>query len=138
MIGIDSNILIYAINKDLPEHPPCNRLLQNIIKGKETISIPAIVFMESFYALVRAYKYQESDVKVKLSGIIDSENINVLEITVSTVLLAFEIAEQFKTGGRDSLIAASLIENNIFEIYSHDPDFDLIKNIKRIDIVKNV
>jgi len=135
MRGIDSNILIYALNKDLPEHPPCKELLEKIVKGEEPISIPAIVFMESFYALVRAYKYEESEVKLRLSALIDSENINVLEISVATVLLAFEIAEKFKTGGRDSLIAASLIENNIFEIYSHDADFDNVAQLKRIDII---
>ena len=137
MRGIDSNILIYALNKDLPEHPPCKELLEKIVKGEEIISIPAIGFMESFHALVRAYKYQESEVKLRLSAIIDSENVNVMEISVSTVLLAFEIAEKVKTGGRDSLIAASLIENNISEIYSHDADFDKITQLKRNDIIEN-
>ena len=133
MRGIDSNILIYALNKDLPEHSSCKELLINIVNGKELVSIPSIVFMESFHALVKAFKYKESEVKKRLIAIIDSKNINVLDISTSSILFAFEIAEKYKTGGRDSLIAASLLENKIQEIYSHDSDFDKILLIKRID-----
>jgi len=133
MRGIDSNILVYAFNKDLPEHLPCKELLINIINGKELVSIPSIVFMECFHALVKAFKYKEVEVKKRLIAIIDSKNINVLDISTSSILFAFEIAEKYQTGGRDSLIAASLLENKIQEIFSHDSDFDKIMLIKRID-----
>jgi predicted nucleic acid-binding protein len=36
-------------------------------------------------------------------------------------------------GGRDSLIVASLLENGVKEIYSHDADFDKINEITRVD-----
>ncbi|MBA7545449.1 tRNA(fMet)-specific endonuclease VapC [subsurface metagenome] len=133
MRGIDSNILVYALNKDLPEHLPCKELIIDIVNGKELVSIPSIVLMECFHALVKAFKYKEVEVKRRLIAIIDSKNINVLAISTSSILLAFEIAERYRTGGRDSLIAASLLENKILEIYSHDTDFDKILLIKRID-----
>ena len=136
MRGIDSNILVYALNKDLQEHLPCKELLIDIVNGNQLVSIPSNVFMESFHALVKAFNYKESEVKKRLIAIIDSKNINILDISVSSILLAFEIAEKYKTGGRDSLIAASLLENNIQEIFSHDSDFDKIKLIKRIDPVQ--
>ena len=133
MRGIDSNILVYALNKDLPEHLPCKELLINIVNGKELVSIPSIVFMECFHALVKAFQYKEVEVKERLIAIIDSKNFNILDISTSSILLAFEIVDQYGTGGRDSLIAASLLENKIQEIYSHDTDFDKILLIKRID-----
>ncbi|MFW9987459.1 MAG: type II toxin-antitoxin system VapC family toxin [Candidatus Odinarchaeota archaeon] len=133
MRGIDSNILVYALNKDLPEHLACKNLLISIVNGNELVSIPSIVFMENFHALVKVFKFKEAEVKKRLIAIIDSKNINILEISTSSILFAFEIAEKYKTGGRDSLIAASLLENKIQEIYSHDSDFDKIKLIKRID-----
>jgi predicted nucleic acid-binding protein len=133
MRGIDSNILVYALNEDLPEHVPCRDLLINIVNGQELVSIPSIVFMECFHALVKAFKYKEIEVKKRLIAIMDSRNINILDISTSSVLLAFEIAEKYGTGGRDSLIVASLLENKIQEIYSHDTDFDKILLIQRID-----
>jgi predicted nucleic acid-binding protein len=133
MRGIDSNILVYALNKDLSEHLPCKELLKRIVNGEEVIGIPSIVFMECFHALVKAFKYKEIEVKKRLVAIIDSMNVNVLDICTSSILLAFEIAEKYKTGGRASLIAASLLENKIQELYSHDSDFDGILLLKRID-----
>lgn len=138
MRGIDSNIIVYALNQDLPEYHHCKSLLMKIADGEETISAPSIVFMESYHALVNVYKFKESEVKRRIIAVIDSENINVLEISVSTILLAFEIAEECKTGGRNSLIAANLLENNLKEIYSHDKDLDKIKRIKRIDPIESV
>ena len=102
MRGIDSNILVYALNKDLPEHLPCKELIIDIVNGKELVSIPSIVLMECFHALVKAFKYKEVEVKRRLIAIIDSKNINVLAISTSSILLAFEIAERYRTGGRDS------------------------------------
>jgi predicted nucleic acid-binding protein len=133
MRGIDSNILVYALNQDLPEHLPCKELLIKIVNGNELVSIPSIVFMECFHALVKAFEYKEGEVKKRLIAIIDSKNINVLDISTSSILFAFEIAEKYRTGGRDSLIAASLLENKIQEVYSHDSDFDKIKLITRVD-----
>ncbi|MHA2401113.1 MAG: type II toxin-antitoxin system VapC family toxin, partial [Promethearchaeota archaeon] len=74
MRGIDSNILVYALNEDLPEHLPCKELLIDIVNGKELISIPSIVFMECFHALVKAFDYKEAEVKKRLVAIIDSKN----------------------------------------------------------------
>ena len=136
MKGIDSNIIVYALNSDLPEHIYCKQLFEKVAKGEETIAIPSIVFMESYHALVYAYKFEPSKVKKRLIIIIESENIAVFDISTSTILYAFEIAGQYNVGGRDSLITASLLENNIKEMYSHDDDFDVIKEIIRIDPIK--
>lgn len=136
MKGIDSNIIIYALNSDLPEHTFCVQLLENIANGEETIGIPSIVFMESYHALVYSYKFKHSEVKKRLTTFIDSEYIIIYNISTSTLLHAFEIAGQYNIGGRDALISASLLENNIKQIYSHDKDFDTIKEITRIDPVK--
>jgi len=45
MRGIDLNIIVYALNKDLPEHLDCKNLLKKIANREETVSIPAIVFI---------------------------------------------------------------------------------------------
>lgn len=137
MIGVDSNIIVYGLNSDLPEHKYCVELLENVATGKEIIAIPSIVFMESYHALVYAYKFDHLEVKNRLITIVDSDNIIIFNISTSTILYAFEIAGQYNIGGRDALITASLLENNVKKIYSHDHDFDIIKDIKRMDPVKN-
>jgi len=136
MRGIDSNIIIYALNSDLPEHEPCKVLFEKIADANEIAGIPSIVFMESYHALVYKFKFLSSEVKRRLTAILDSENVIIYTISTSTILYAFEIASQYKIGGRDSLIAASLLENNVNEIYSHDADFDKINEITRVDPIK--
>ncbi len=133
MRGIDSNIIVYALNSDLHEHKPCKELFERIADAKEFAGIPSIVFMESYHALVYKFKFLSSEVKHRLSAILDSENVIIYNISTSTILYAFEIASQYKMGGRDSLIAASLLENGVKEIYSHDADFDKINEITRVD-----
>ena len=133
MRGIDSNIIVYALNSDLLEHEPCKKLFERIADAKEIAGIPSIVFMESYHALVYKFKFLSSEVKRRLTAILDSENVIIYNISTSTILYAFEIASQYKMGGRDSLIAASLLENNVKEIYSHDADFDKINEITRVD-----
>ncbi|MGV9141631.1 MAG: type II toxin-antitoxin system VapC family toxin [Promethearchaeota archaeon] len=133
MKGVDSNIIVYAINKDLPEHIYCKELLKRVANGDEIIAIPSIVFMESFHALVHVYKFPIKKVKIRLSALIDSKYVNVLDINVGSIVIAFEITESYGTGGRDSLIAASLLENSINTIYSHDKDFDNITKLERLD-----
>ncbi|NHJ22588.1 MAG: PIN domain-containing protein [Candidatus Lokiarchaeota archaeon] len=133
MRGIDSNVIVYALNSDLAEHEPCKELLERIAVAKEIVGIPSIVFMESYHALVYKYKFLPTEVQRRLIAILDSENVIIYNISTSTILYAFEIANQYKIGGRDSLIAASMLENNVKEIYSHDADFDKVMDIKRID-----
>jgi predicted nucleic acid-binding protein len=133
MRGIDSNIIVYALNSDLHEHKPCKKLFERIADAKEFAGVPSIVFMESYHALVYKFKFLSSEVKPRLSAILDSENVIIYSISTSTILYAFEIASQYKMGGRDSLIAASLLENGVKEIYSHDADFDKINEITRVD-----
>lgn len=136
MIGVDSNIIVYSLNNDLPEHKYCVELLENVATGKEIIAIPCIVFMESYHALVYTYKFDYREVKNRLIAIIDSDNVIIFDISTLTILYAFEIAGQYNIGGRDALITACLLENNIKKLYSHDRDFDVIKEIIRIDPVK--
>ncbi|MHA1291986.1 MAG: type II toxin-antitoxin system VapC family toxin [Promethearchaeota archaeon] len=137
MRGIDSNIIVYALNSDLPEHNDCKQLFIDISQGKETVAIPSIVFMEGYHALVYQFKFESSEIKKRLITILESENIVIFDISTTTILYAFEIASQYNTGGRDSLIAASLLENNVHEIYSHDSDFDSVEELVRIDPIKN-
>jgi len=138
MKGVDANIIVYAFNSDLQEYNSCNPLIEKIAVGDEIVSISSIVFMESYHALVYKYKFSASEVKKRIIAILESENVVVLNISSATILYAFEIASFYNIGGRDSLIAANLLENNVKEIYSHDRAFDIIEEINRIDPVKDI
>ena len=136
MEGLDSNILIYALHKDFPEHDESLRVFTDRISKDQPLAVSSIVFMEVYHTLVHKVKVPAEDVKARLKAIILSSNIMVLEITSKSVLFALELAEKRKLGGRDALIAANYLENAISIIISHDKDFDKISELYRIDPIK--
>jgi len=133
MQGIDSNILIYALHQDFPEHRESVQVFLDIMQKDKPIAISSIVFMEVYHTLVHKIKISAEKVKLRLKALILSPNIIVLEISSKSILYALELAVKRNLGGRDSLIAANYLENAISIILSHDKDFDKIPEIQRID-----
>ena len=133
MEGIDTNILIYALHKDFPEHKESVSIFLEKIRKEQPLAISSIVFMEAYNTLVYKVKKPANEVKKRLKAIILSSNVMVLEITAKSILFALELAEIRKLGGRDALIAANYIENSINKIISLDNDFDNIPELNRID-----
>jgi len=60
-------------------------------------------------------------------------NLRLLGIKRTTVLKAQEIVEKYKLRPRDAVHVAAALENKITTIVSYDKDFDLIKEIERIE-----
>lgn len=133
MQGIDSNILVYALHQDFPEHQKCVQVFLDVMHKNKPLAISSIVFMEVYHTLVHKIKISAEKVKLRLKSLILSSNIMVLEITSKSILYALELAGSRNLGGRDSLIAANYLENAISIIISHDKDFDKIPEIQRVD-----
>jgi len=45
VILVDANVLIYAVNADLPQHGPARRWLEKALSGTETIGLPWVVIL---------------------------------------------------------------------------------------------
>jgi len=133
MKGIDTNIIVYSLAGDYPEHPPCRDLFIQIAKGTLSVIISGIVMMEAYHTLVYKIQYPPKEVKRRLIALMKSKNINILAISSKTILFALEVASQYKIGGRDALIAANYLESGCSEIFSHDSDFDRIPLLQRND-----
>ena len=120
MKGIDTNIIVYSLAGDYPEHLQCKRLFLQIARGELSVVISGIAIMEAYHTLVYKIKYSPQEVKKRLIALIKSKNINIIEITSKTVLFALEIASQYVVGGRDALIAANYLEFGCKDIFSHE------------------
>lgn len=133
MNGIDTNIIVYSLAGDYPEHLQCKEYFLQIAKGKMSVIISGIAIMEAYHTLIYKIKYPPDKVKRRLKAFMKSKNINILKITSRTVLFALEIASQYNVGGRDALIAANYLESGCRDIISHDSDFDRIPLLQRKD-----
>lgn len=63
-------------------------------------------------------------------------NLKFIRVDETVVLLAQNLMEQYKIKPRDAIHAATAVSNEIKHFVSDDPDFDAIKEIKRVPIEK--
>ncbi|TXF13344.1 type II toxin-antitoxin system VapC family toxin [Pelomicrobium methylotrophicum] len=42
MILVDANLLIYAVNRDSPQHEPARKWLEEVLSGAETVGFPLV------------------------------------------------------------------------------------------------
>ncbi len=45
MILVDANLLLYAVNPDLPHHPKARSWLEQVLSGRETVGLPWVVLL---------------------------------------------------------------------------------------------
>jgi predicted nucleic acid-binding protein len=58
MKGIDTNIIVYSLAGDYPEHQPCKELFLQIAKGKLSVIISGIAIIEAYHTLESHAKFK--------------------------------------------------------------------------------
>lgn len=139
---IDTNILAYANNKDSQFHTTCLTLVEKAING-EIEAVVAIQNLTELYAVItdkRRVEHPLSPQKAKeLIEFYKQSNIRVITPTITTINILVELIEKHKPNSQsifDYLLAATMIDNSIYGIYTvnseHFKHFDSIKIINPI------
>ena len=137
---IDTNILVYAYYKTDPKkHIIANRLLEKCWKKeiKYIVSIQNLV--ELFFVITEKVESPIEFDKAKqiIIDITKFPNWIVINYDKKTILNAVNIKIEGKTSFWDSLLIATMLENNIFNIYTENEKyFNKIKNINVINPFK--
>ena len=118
LIGIDTNILVYALDPTCPEH---NEAKKTFLLS-EGWAVNSTVVHECYHTLVFKRKISPVDSRLKIVGILKDPRTTFLNLTRSVSLLALDLATKMNLGGRDSLILGSYLHKHIPEIYSHDEE----------------
>jgi len=134
---IDSNILIYAFDKDEKEKNPAAKvILEKIFNGKMKIFLSTQNLSEFYYNVTKKIKkpLEITEAKEIISGLISLSNINILNINENTILNAINISFENNVSYWDALIASVMKENNInIIITENDKDFKKIHWLKVIN-----
>jgi len=127
-IGIDTNILCYALDPAYPEHKALSNLLLNL-SPENRIALNPTVLHETYHVLVSCMEWFPQEATNKLSLILKHPYIEFYSQTKKTSQIALKIANQHNLGGRDSLIIANFLTNKTPTIYTHDTELLKLKKI---------
>lgn len=131
---IDTNILVYAYDlHEKDKRVKCSYIVKSILSGEEKASISNQVLSELFYVLTRDMRKPLIEEKAEeiVETIIKSDNWIKVNYTCKTLSKAMYFAKEFKIHFWDALIAATMLENNVFTIYTEN-----VNDFKKIPMLK--
>lgn len=137
---IDTNLLVYAFDvTEGKKHKLAKKKLNKIIDFHSSAAISTQTLTEFFVVITNKVKQPltEKQAYVAIKNLIKFDNILKLKIKNSTILKAIELKQESKAKYWDALIAATMIENQIFTIYTEDvKHFSKFSQIKAINPLK--
>jgi predicted nucleic acid-binding protein len=119
IIGLDTNIVCYALDEDYPENKKLNDLLLNL-SPENKIAINPTVIHEAYHVLVFGEKWYPEEAAHAIKLLLKNPYIEFYNQTRKTSTIALDISVQYKLGGRDSLIIANFLANQTPTFYTHD------------------
>ena len=118
---IDTNILVYAIDKqEGSKNLKAKELINRCWQGKDNFVVSAQNLAEFVFVSTTKAKLDFEQAKVMVGFIIEFVGFIKINYSAETVLSAIDIADEFKMSFWDSLLAATMRENGIFNIYTEN------------------
>ena len=118
-IGLDTNILCYALTSCYPEHEKVKDLLITL-SPENLVALNPTVLHEAYHTLVYYSEWFPEEAAKRLTALLRHPYIEFYNQTQKTSLIALNLAVKNKLDGRDALITANYIANKITIMYTHD------------------
>ena len=119
IIGLDTNILCYALDTSYPENEKVKDLLTTL-SPENIVALNPTVLHETYHTLVCYLEWTPEEAARRLSMILRHPHIKFYNQNQKTSLIALNLAVKCNLGGRDALIAANYIANKTPVVYTHD------------------
>ncbi len=133
----DTNILVYAYDDfEKEKREKCFRIVKKVFEGELEGYISNQILGELFFVLTRNMKRPLPVEKAKEIVISFKESVNWKKINYNekSVVKAINFVEKFGISFWDALIAATMLENNIFTIYTeNEKDFKKVPALRIIN-----
>lgn len=132
MTYLDANVFVYAATGEESKAVPSQKILQKVAEG----NMDAYTSILTWDELVWAVKKKLGNDYAKEEGIkfLAFPKLKLISADAAVIAEAQRLVAEHKLDPRDAIHAASAIKNGIKDFVSDDPDFDKIKEIKRIKI----
>lgn len=139
MILVDANLLLYAVNSDLPQHVKARRWWEEALRGDQSIGLPWVVIL-AFLRITTNARVFERPLPVERACAYIEEWLSLP--TVRAVVpghghwaILHSLLVQCGTGGNlttDAHIAALALEHG-YTVCSSDHDFGRFGGVRHID-----
>jgi len=129
---IDTDVIIRLLTRDDPtKHAAAKALFEEIEQGHLTVVAPDTVIADAVYVLSsrRLYHVARDEVRELLTSLVRLPHFQVQNRL--SVLRALELYASTNLDFGDTLIVASMEQENSAILYSYDTDFDRIQGITR-------
>ncbi len=118
---VDTNIIVYAYEIENSERKKKSlQILEKCYKNEIVLAISNQNLAEFSVVSLKKLKLNSQIVKGIIKDISDFNGFKKIEYSSSTILSAISILEKHKMSFWDSLIAATMIENGILNIYTEN------------------
>ena len=120
---IDTNVLVYCYDKsDIKKNKIAADLLRRCWRKKETFVLSSQNLSEFYVNITKKVRKPLDAITAYfvIRDLIDFSNWKILNFGEKTILLAIEISKKFGMPYWDSLIAATMTENDISAIYTEN------------------
>ena len=118
---IDSNVLIYAYEKEESiKKDKAKKLLKECLLGIRLFAISSQNLAEFVYVITKKDKLSTDEAKNFVIKMSQFEGFKKINYSAETIPLALDIVQQFKMPFWDSLLAATMRENGVFNIYTEN------------------
>jgi len=128
MHGLDTNILCYALDPAFPENQRCKKIILGL-SAESKIGLNPTVLHEAYHVLVFDQEWDPGEARLRLLSLLNHPYVEFYNQSRRISNLALDVAVRHGLDGRDSLILANLMANNVPVLYTHDKDLVDLKQI---------
>jgi uncharacterized protein len=116
-VFLDTNIVIYLIERTPDFGPRAAKLVQTLISQSQRLVVSDLVRME---CRVRPLRLNDAITLSAFDGYFDSEEVDVTAVTATVCNRAAVIRAQYKFSPMDSLHLAAAVEHDCQRFLTHD------------------
>jgi predicted nucleic acid-binding protein len=128
IVGLDGNIICYALDEAYPENEKLGNLFLNLSPENKVALNPTTIH-EAYHVLVFGQKWLPEDAAKELRMLLKHPYTEFFNQTRKNSTIALSLSVQHMLGGRDALIIANFIANKIPVIYTHDRELLKLQKI---------
>ncbi len=137
MTLVDLNVLLYAVNRDAPQHETIRSWWETTLSGDESVGLPWVVILGFLRLATNAHIFTEpltsNQAIARIEAWLAHPNVRVVGETEEHWMILKELLDQTGTTGNlttDAHLAALAISHDA-TLASCDADFGRFRNLRR-------